>query len=334
METGAEYPAVKPKAGHYESFYVKLAKPGGGQAFWIRYTVHKRPGAEPTASLWFTSFDRADATGPRAAKSTVGADRLSASQWDGATWLRIDDAEIGPGHLQGAITTQGLEADWNLQFDSPESPCQYLPKRWMYKAPIPRTKLLAPAPYTRFRGQIRVGEETHEINSWTGMVGHNWGAEHAERWVWLQGNGFADVAEGDYFDCAAARVRVASLTLPWIAVGMLRIDGAEHRLGGPRRIRSTKIEARPGICAFTLTGEGIAVRGRLSAPVEHFVGWVYADPDGPEHHTINCSVCDLHLTVKQEGKRLRQLVLPGAGAFELGMRETDHGVPIQPYADG
>ena len=39
------------------------------------------------------------------------------------------------------------------------------------------------------------------------MIGHNWGSEHAERWVWLEGTGFAD-APGTYFDAGAARVKL------------------------------------------------------------------------------------------------------------------------------
>ena len=35
---------IPEKAGHYESFYLKLTQPGGGRAAWIRHTVHKRPG--------------------------------------------------------------------------------------------------------------------------------------------------------------------------------------------------------------------------------------------------------------------------------------------------
>lgn len=350
METGAEYLRVKPKDGHYESFYVKAAEPGGGRAIWIRYTVHKRPNAAPTASLWFTYFDRA-AAGPRAGKVTVGADRLNAPSGPNAAWVEIDGAEIGPGRLRGALALPDFEASWDLSFEHSGPPCQYLPKRWMYRAPLPRTKLLAPAPDTRFRGRVTLDGETFALDAWPGMVGHNWGAEHAERWVWLQGNGFADgdsaegapasagtaaapAAEGDYFDCAAARVKVAGRTLPWMAVGMIRLDGEEHRLGGPQRYRSTVVEARPGRCDFVLPGEGVTVRGRLEAPLEHFVGWIYADPDGPEHHTINCSVGDLELTVERPGRPPRRLTLAAAGAYELGMRETDHGVPIQPYCDG
>ena len=74
MDEGARFPRVAAKAGHYESFYVKACEPGGGRGIWIRHTVHKRPGAEPNASIWFVLFDRA-AEGPRATKVTVPAAR-------------------------------------------------------------------------------------------------------------------------------------------------------------------------------------------------------------------------------------------------------------------
>ncbi len=55
--TAARFPAVPAKAGHYESFYLKLCHPSKPLGAWIRYTVHKRPGAAPTGSLWFTLFE-------------------------------------------------------------------------------------------------------------------------------------------------------------------------------------------------------------------------------------------------------------------------------------
>ena len=36
MDEGARFPLVAAKAGHYESFYVKACRPGGGQGIWIR----------------------------------------------------------------------------------------------------------------------------------------------------------------------------------------------------------------------------------------------------------------------------------------------------------
>ena len=94
------------------------------------------------------------------------------------------------------------------------------------------------------------------------------------------------------------------------------------------------VDESAGECAFVLPGKDIVVRGRVSAPRKDFVGWVYADPQGPEHNTVNCSVADLELTVEQPGRPARYLNLPGGGAYELGMRETDHGIPIQPFPDG
>jgi len=73
----------------------------------------------------------------------------------------------------------------------------------------------------------------------------------------------------------------------------------------------------------------------VSAPRDRFVGWVYADPDGGEHNTVNCSIADMRLVVERpaDGRRW-ELTVPGGAAYELGMREHDHGIDIQPYPDG
>ncbi len=330
MEERARFPGVAAKAGHYESFYVKACEPGGGRGIWIRHTVHKRPGAEPTGSIWFVLFDR-DAPGPRATKVTVPASELSAPP---GSWIRVADAEIGPGRAEGSVDTDAIAAAWSLTFSGDAEPCRYLPAEWLYEAPVPRTKFVAPYPDARFEGRLEIeGADSIELTGWPGMIGHNWGSEHAERWVWLEGTGFPD-APGTYFDAGAARVKLGRRTSPWIPSGMLMLDGVAHRLGGLGAIRSARIEEAPTVCSFVLPGKDILVRGRVTAPEKDFVGWVYADPKGPEHHTVNCSVADLELTVEQPGLPARELTLRGGGAYEFGMRETDHGIQIQPYPDG
>jgi hypothetical protein len=329
MDEGARFPGVAGKAGHYESFYVKACRPGGGRGIWIRHTVHKRPGAEPNASIWFVLFDR-EADGPRATKVTVPATGLSVP--DGG-WIRVATAEIGPGRAEGSVATDAVKASWSFEFSTAAEPCKYLPSDWLYEAPLPKTKFVAPVPLTHFDGSLEVDGEQFDVSGWPGMIGHNWGTEHAERWVWLEGTGFADAPDA-YFDAGAARIGLGSRTTPWIPSGMLMLDGERHRLGGLGAIRSASIEEEPAVCTFVLPGKGVVVRGRVSAPRKDFVGWVYADPKGPEHNTVNCSVADLELTVERPGLPPRQLTLPGGGAYELGMRETDHGIPVQPYPDG
>jgi hypothetical protein len=329
MDEGARFPKVAAKAGHYESFYVKACQPGGGRGMWLRHTVHKRPGAEPNASIWFVLFDR-EAEGPRATKVTVPVAELSAPV---GSWIRVEGAEVGPGRASGSIATDALKASWEMTFSGDAAPCKYLPADWLYEAPLPRTKFVAPFPNARFDGRLEVDGEEIKLGGWPGMIGHNWGSEHAERWVWLEGTGF----EGEpdtYFDAGAARIKLGSRTTPWLPSGMLMLDGESHRLGGFGKIRSASVTAEPGACEFTLPGNGVVVRGRVSAPKKDFVGWIYADPKGPEHHTINCSVSDLELTVERRGLPPRKLALSGGAAYEFGMRETDHGIPIQPYPDG
>jgi hypothetical protein len=329
MDQGARFPRVAAKAGHYESFYIKACRPGGGQGIWIRHTVHKRPGAEPNASIWFVLFDR-DAAGPRATKVTVPAAELSAP---GGSWIKVDGAEIGPGRATGAVDTDALRASWDLTFSGDAEPCKYLPSDRLYETRLPKTKFVAPFPDARFSGRLEIDGAAIDLGGWPGMIGHNWGSEHAERWVWLEGTGFAD-SPGTYFDAGAARVKLGPWTTPWLPAGMLMLEGKAHRLGGFGQIRAATIDASPGECNFVLPGDDIVVRGKVSAPKKDFVGWVYADPKGPEHHTINCSVSDLELTVERPALPPLQLTLPAGAAYEFGMHETDHDIPIQPYPDG
>jgi hypothetical protein len=315
--TEARFPAVPVEAGHYESFYLKACHPQEPIGVWIRYTVHKRPGVPPNGSLWVTLFDRAG-QGPRAHKATVPGPT------SGADWIRVGEALMRTGVAQGSIDG----AEWDLRFSSPEPALFHLPRGWMYRTRLPRTKLLSPVPAARFDGSLTVDGRTLRVDGWRGVIGHNWGAQHAERWIWLHGL----TAEGDWLDAAMGKVKLGRLTTPWVASGALSLGGRRERLGGPGR----KLEVRetPERCDFLLTGRGLRVRGGVQAPRKDFVGWVYADPDGPEHHTVNCSIADMGLTVARDGGPPTELTVQGGAAYELGMRERDHGIPIQPFPDG
>ena len=247
-------------------------------------------------------------------------------------YIRIDGAALEPGRAVGAIATSELEASWDLRFEDPNEPFHHLPYDRLYEARLPRTKFLSPYPSARFEGSVTVGGERIELSRWPGMIGHNWGAEHAERWVWIQG---ADLGgqEGTCLDLAAGRIKVGPLTTPWVANGLLRIDGVEHRLGGFDRVMSTKLDETPTSCAFQISGKEVKLRGRVSGEPRNFVAWVYADPKGPEHNTLNCSISDLELELERGG-RSERLELHGGAAYEIGMRPTDHGIPLQPYPDG
>jgi hypothetical protein len=328
MRTQARFPDLDRSAGHYESFYIKATRPGGGRAVWVRHTVHKRPAEELTGSVWFTLFD-AEAPGPRATKVTVPASEVSAPT---GAYIRVGESMLDPAGARGGVNVPELAVGWELELTDRADAFRHLPYDFLYRAPLPKTKLLSPHPDARFSGSVTVGGERFELDGWPGMIGHNWGAEHAERWIWMQAGELRE-AEG-WFDAALGRIKIGPLTTPWVANAMLCLDGEHHRLGGLDRIRSTQVADEPTACEFELAGKDVKVRGRVSSEHRNFVAWVYADPVGPEHNTLNCSIADLELTVERKGREPRRLECVGAAAYEIGMRETDHGIALQPYPDG
>jgi hypothetical protein len=323
--TRARFPDVPASAGHYESFYLRAAHPSEPLGIWIRYTVHKRPNAEPNGSLWFTLFDGSADGGPLARKVTHPGPRAA-----GPDFIEIDASRFGPESVSG----QAGDASWKLSYADGAEPLLHLPREWMYRAKIPRTKTLSPHPIALFSGAVTVGERSVELDRWPGMVGHNWGAEHAERWVWMHGTGFEGYGADTWIDVAIGRVKAGPFVTPWIANGALSLNGARHRLGGIERLRSTRVSETPTRCEFELPGDGMEVHGSVGSDQRNFVAWVYADPAGPEHNTANCSIAEMTLKVKRPGEPDLVLETRAGASYELGMRETNHGIPVQPFPDG
>jgi hypothetical protein len=311
--TIARFPAVPRAAGHYESFYLKAARPIGGQAVWVRYTVWKAPGTEPVGSLWCTLFD-ASLPRPLAWKASFPEPASPPGEY-----VRVGEGRLTAGSAEGP--------SWRLAYTGEAPPFPYLQRPWMYRAPLPRTKAESLYPAVRLSGHVEVAGHRLLLDGWHGMVGHNWGSEHAERWIWLHGTGFAQAPEA-VLDVTLGRIRVAGRTSPWIANGFLELAGRRHRLGGLQRVRHTRVAETADRCDFVLPGSRLAVRGRITAEPGRTVAWSYADPGGGHHDTLHSSVADLELRVGD-----RPLTLAAAATYELGMRNSDHGLPIEPYPD-
>jgi hypothetical protein len=305
--------------GRYESHYLRAVDPARPRGAWIRRTTHQRPGEAPTAALWCTVWD-ADAGPPFAVKQSAPAT------------AGLHDSRASHESWAGSAEALERRASWELAAAGEEPGLRHLPQGWMYRAPLPRTKLESPRPDAVFAGWIETDGRRTEVAGWRGMVGHNWGSQHAERWVWLHGVGF-DEAPGAWLDVALGRVRVAGRTTPWVANGVLALDGARLRLGGLGRARGTRVDARPGALEAVLPGAGVTLRIAVAAPAGQTVAFIYADPEGGEHHSLNCSIAAVHLRVERPGRPPLELASAHGGAYELGVRETTHGVPVQPFPD-
>ncbi len=210
-------------AGMYESFYLRAVSAREPVGVWIRHTVRKPPGRAATGSVWCTVFD-ASRGAPFMHKSS-----FEELQVPPGGWIDIGGrARIGPEGAEGECGP----ARWSLRFAAEAPELRHLRPRLLYRTPLPRTKLTSPAPLARFDGVLELaGREPIELAGWRGMVGHNWGSEHAARWIWLHGCDFAG-APGAWLDVALGRVRVGSRLTPWVASGSVWAEGREHRLGG------------------------------------------------------------------------------------------------------
>lgn len=247
-------------------------------------------------------------------------------------YIRVGDSVLTADRAVGSANTPQLDASWKLEFHGSAEPVRHLP-RWAYRAPLPRTKLLSPHPEVTFTGTVHAGGRRLELDGWPGTIGHNWGSEHAWRTIWIHGAGFEDHADA-WLELALARVKVGRLTTPWVANGVLCLDGHRHRLGGIERVRSTTVDEAVERCRFKLPGEGIQVSGIVAAPRRDFVGWLYAQPQGGERQTINSSIADLDLEVARGGGETVTLHLARAAAYELQMQERYPAIPVQPFPAG
>jgi hypothetical protein len=330
MQTAAVFPGAPSRAGMYESFYLRAVSPREPVGVWIRHTVHKAPGRRATGSVWCTVFD---ARRGRPFMHKLTSERLRAPE---GSWIAVDDSAIGPGRADGRCG----DARWSLGWSGRDAELAHLSPSWLYRAPLPRTKLTSPAPTAVFDGVVALaGRDDLQLAQWPGMVGHNWGSEHAERWIWLHGIGF-DGEPDAWLDVALGRVRVGGRLTPWVANGALSSQGRRHRLGG-LAARGLQVRESAAGCSLTLPGEkGLRVEVRAEVPGDAAAGWRYANPDGGAHDVVNCSIAAIELTVSPRDGAARTLRSDHAGAYELGMRtmngtgDRDHGVPIAPFADG
>ena len=320
--TAAVFPTAKHAAGMYESFYLRAVAPDARRGVWIRHTVHKAPGENPRGSVWITFWD-GDGE-PFACKETT--DQLSVPP---AGWIDVGGSSFGPARATGSCGA----AAWELGIQARAPMLRHLRRPVLYRAPLPKTKLTSPAPLALFGGSLQIGEREIDLHGWRGMVGHNWGAEHAERWIWMHGVDFGEDGAA-WIDVAIGRLLIAGRMTPWVANGAVSLEGKTHALGG-LLARGVEVREAVGHADLVLPGaDGLRVAATLDAPREAIVGWRYADPAGGEHDSLNCSVAALSLTVSAPHVATRTLRTAHGGVYELGVRERDHGVPLQPFGDG
>jgi hypothetical protein len=232
------------------------------------------------------------------------------------------DTAAGPGQFRGAASMTGQNARWDLAITGTHPAVRPLRPAVLYRAPIPRTKLEASVPDGLVTGLLEVDGHRVEVDQWRGTVGHNWGTEHADRWVWLHAAGFANAPQA-WLELVLARIKVGPVRSPWIATGAASLDGELVPLGGLGR--SPVVRADPGRLTASIPAPHGAVFVTVSTADDDAAAVVYADPRGGTRLVRHAAVATVKLSFRRRGNG--ELAMSGTGgAFEYGTSEQRPGI--------
>src|SRR3954452_7703150 len=272
-------------SGRYESWFLSArdAEPGRpARALWIRHTRHRAAAAEAgSAALWCTVFDPT-AGAPAAVKQSVD---------EFAPGFRA-----GPEMFRGEARARGRMAEWDLSLAGAGGSLRHLRPSVLYRLPLPKTKLEAPVPDGIARGQVVLDGALVDVVGWRATVGHNWGREHAERWVWLHATGFEDEPEA-WLELAIARVRLGGALSPWIANGAVFVGGRRFRLGGLGHVAGVRVVAGPGRLEAIVPGRRVEFRVAVPEALDQPVAFRYAGvgsvPAGSDREVLHAGLAEV-----------------------------------------
>jgi hypothetical protein len=300
----------------YESWFVSARDPVSRRALWIRHTRHRpRRGLESVA-LWCTVIDRDLGQPAVVIKQVFSAFPAGAA--------------AGPGRFRGQAAMGGQSARWDLAISGEQRPLRPLRPPVLYRAPLPRTKLEATVPDGQVAGLLEIDGREVPVSGWRGTVGHNWGSEHADSWVWLHAAGFGAAPQA-WLELVLARISVGPARSPWTAMGALSLSGERILLGGLGR--PPGVDARPDRLAADVPSPGARLLVSATTDDDDPVAVTYTDPRGGIRTVRHAALASVELTLHRPGNR--EFVLSGGcGAYEYGIRQGMPGIEPQPLPEG
>ncbi len=239
-------------------------------------------------------------------------------------------AASGPGRFRGQAAMSGRSARWDLAITGEQPPLRPLRPPVLYRAPLPRTKLEATAPDGQVTGVLEIDGRTVTVSGWRGTVGHNWGSEHADSWVWLHAAGFGAAPQA-WLELVLARIRVGPARSPWTAMGALSLNGERILLGGLGR--RAGVDARPGGLTADVPSPGARLRVSVTTDDDDPVAVTYTDPHGGTRTVRHAALASVELILHRPGDR--ELTLSSSrGAYEYGTRQPMPGIRPRPLPEG
>lgn len=321
---------------HVESLFLKLNLPDA-RALWLKVTFLRRTFGrkESVVEAWGIAFNLGarDAADPYVALKQSWAP-TEAEIAPNCLYIRVGDVELAHGRAAGTLTDSatGDTITWDLDYTCEPEGFHHLPHAWMYEGGIPKSKANSPQIDSLFTGSVTVNGVTTRVENAPGMLGHNWGSQHAEDWTWAHCNRWTGV-DGVVFEGVTSRVKMGPMTTPRLSVLHMRVPGERITMNGLWQL--VRIKSRPEGLRWAFAGQrrDRRIEGWFAAPVSRFVGVDYHDPDGRVAHCLNSKIADGEIALYGRGDRGWEQILTAtadrSAALEIGHREETFDVPIR-----
>jgi len=321
------------KKGWYEVWYCKFNDPARNLAVWLRYTLHipVEGMGEPIGELWAIMFEKGNPSFNCAFKKSFPMEEVEYSR--DYFMLKIHESTISHTGLRGSIgdpKTDGIS--WDLKIAPAETTFRHLPAEIMYRAPLPKTKVVSPNLSCRMTGSITAKNQVFNFDHVPGHQSHIWGTKHANRWAWANCNIFQN-AQNAVLEALSARVRVKNTVLPSVTVLLVRYDNKELTFNTFKDL-SSPLQTNFDVHKWILEAEDSnhIVKVFITSNPADMVGVHYKDPDGEAKYCHNTNVADVRVHIYKKSlldtELVRELIASGTCAYEVATPEPSSEVRI------
>ncbi|MCC7386378.1 MAG: hypothetical protein IT384_31340 [Deltaproteobacteria bacterium] len=324
---------AEARGGHVESYFLRANDPLRRRALWLKATVlHALDGRRLNES-WCIFFDAehdrvfahrvsTPDTGGFAVASAGARLQLEAPS---ATW-RLGDEGQARGSLEGPEGPARWDLSWRRAPGTLGDPLSIYPSRILLEGPFPKSKLLTPWPSLSFDGRLEVFGETVALDGWQGMLGHNWGREHAFEYAWGQCAFLGPSRQPEaWLEGFSGRVKIGPATTPRLSALVLQRGGETFRFD--RIFDPWNQQARIAPRRWSLALESAHARAELEmdASDRPMVCLGYRNPDGRLAYCTNSKLAKVRLRVEPRRGPSFDLESAHGGALEILTREAPDG---------
>lgn len=221
-------------SGLYESFYFRGDSVDGKYSFWLKHNFIRFSNShEVRLDNVFLLFSYQDQKVSKwyQSKTIPLIDFYKLVERSNRSWdeFKFDFSKKGymalsSNKLTGSIQIDDKMVTWDLHLKKSKQSYFHFNKKWFYTAFFPKKKILTNDICLSFFGNIETPTLKISQCELIGMNGHNWGKEHAHIYAYGNCNRFEGFKPGEiYFDGFSAKIKIASLTSPFLSCCSLKV---------------------------------------------------------------------------------------------------------------